>query len=282
MKKIRKLAAILKREGVEGFFRFLLHIAILDAIRLLVLPIRYKSDRDPTKFCFEAFLAMAHAMERPRVLELGSRNISKRSLFRKDVDHVGFDINPGPFVDIVGDIHSLSSHFPPASFDVVYCISVFEHLANPWKAVLEINKVLKPGGILFVFTHPTFPEHASPWDFWRYSRSAFSALLNAESGFAILRCETGLPCVILPLEDSEATRHAQRILSFMGIATLARKEGPARASIDWKFDSAEVVRAGYPSVYSDEMAPPFFRYLSAYRSPDRGGEPAGENPVSGP
>jgi ubiquinone/menaquinone biosynthesis C-methylase UbiE len=37
--------------------------------------------------------------------------------------------------------------FPDASFDVVFSNALFEHLANPVEATLEIKRVLRPGGI---------------------------------------------------------------------------------------------------------------------------------------
>lgn len=84
-------------------------------------------------------------------------------------------------------------------FDVVYGISVFEHVAMPWQAGLELERVMTCGGLLFLTSHPAWPPHALPWDFWRFSASAFAVLLNHHTGFEILRCDEGLPAVILPL-----------------------------------------------------------------------------------
>lgn len=222
---------------------------------------RFDSGRDPTKRCFEGFLGRINAMKSPRILELGSRNISRRDLFVSAGEHVGFDINAGPQVDKVGDIHDLSSHFPAESFDAVYCVSVFEHLAMPWKAALEINKVMRPGGLLFIFTHPTFPSHAQPWDFWRFSRSAFLALFNEKTGFAIEECVEGLPCAIVSLETEKGTRGANRALSFMGIALIARKNGQPSSNLRWDLPSEGLIKDGYPLDYTDEATGSFFQYL---------------------
>jgi SAM-dependent methyltransferase len=45
----------------------------------------------------------------------------------------------------VGSIYDLP--FPDASFDVVFAHAIFEHLASPDKALVEILRVIEPGGI---------------------------------------------------------------------------------------------------------------------------------------
>lgn len=60
-------------------------------------------------------------------------------------------------IDIVSDIISIP--VPGASFDVVLCTEVLEHVPYPLKALEELARVLKPGGQLIVtapfisFTH---------------------------------------------------------------------------------------------------------------------------------
>jgi SAM-dependent methyltransferase len=58
---------------------------------------------------------------------------------------------------------------PDNRFDGAACIEVFEHLFDPLKAARELNRVLKPGGLL-VTTVPNFGYHA-----WR-----MLALLRAQ------------------------------------------------------------------------------------------------------
>lgn len=49
---------------------------------------------------------------------------------------------------IQGDAHALE--FEDESFDVVYCRYVLEHLADPQRALVEMYRVLRPGGKIFV------------------------------------------------------------------------------------------------------------------------------------
>jgi SAM-dependent methyltransferase len=48
----------------------------------------------------------------------------------------------------VGDI--LDAQFPPASFDVITCFDVFEHLYQPRLIMAKVAQWLKPGGIFYV------------------------------------------------------------------------------------------------------------------------------------
>src|ERR1044072_7003937 len=63
------------------------------------------------------------------------------------------DVLPGENVTVVGDAHQMTALFPPATFDFVQSVSVFEHLVMPWKVALEMNRVMKLGALAFVFTH---------------------------------------------------------------------------------------------------------------------------------
>ncbi len=104
-----------------------------------------------------------------------------------------------------GDIYALP--FPDASFDAVFAYTVLEHLKDPRRAMREMRRVLKPGGIAGMcdpdyenmFQEPSTPglkelrrlmvkfseEHASPY----YARHQRQYLLEAgfsrTEGFAI-------------------------------------------------------------------------------------------------
>ncbi len=62
---------------------------------------------------------------------------------------IGMDLDNG---DIRGSVYALP--FKDESFGTVLFSEVIEHLRNPWEAIREIRRVLKPGGrIIIVFPH---------------------------------------------------------------------------------------------------------------------------------
>ena len=87
-----------------------------------------------------------------RILDIGSYDVngSYKPLFAQPGWHyVGVDLSPGPNVDVV-----LSSpyHLPMASgdFDLVISGQAFEHVEYFWLSWLEMARILKPGGQIFL------------------------------------------------------------------------------------------------------------------------------------
>lgn len=122
----------------------------------------------------------------PSVLELGTLRWGKfsthhKALFPTASKYVMSDISHGPDVDVAADLHTLTSTFAPASFDAVFCCSVFEHLHSPWVAAQEILSVLKEGGVAFIQTHQAFPIHGYPHDYYRFSTEALLHLFQGAS-----------------------------------------------------------------------------------------------------
>lgn len=85
---------------------------------------------------------------------------------------------PGVQLDIVGDAHDLSM-IPDASYDVVLCTEVLEHLHAPARAIAEFHRVLRPGGVLLLTTRFVFPLHDVPGDYFRYTKYGLRHLLQA-------------------------------------------------------------------------------------------------------
>ncbi len=91
-------------------------------------------------------------------------------------EHIGCDIQPGPGVDQIEDVHNLS--FGDETVGTVVCLETLEHVADPIRAVEEMWRVLAPGGVLAISSVMFFPIHEHPWDYWRFTPEGFERLLS--------------------------------------------------------------------------------------------------------
>jgi SAM-dependent methyltransferase len=84
------------------------------------------------------------------------------------------------------DVFSTADRLPvrDRSVDTVFSAAVLEHLEEPYNAVKEFNRVLKPGGCV-IATIPLFWHvHEDPRDFFRYTRYGIEYLFS-RAGFTI-------------------------------------------------------------------------------------------------
>ncbi len=91
-------------------------------------------------------------------------------------DVVGCDLRMGPGVDRIEDLHALN--IEDDTIGTALLLDTVEHVARPWRALEEVYRVLRPGGIVLLTSHMYFPIHAHPDDYWRFTKSGFSVLLE--------------------------------------------------------------------------------------------------------
>ena len=135
----------------------------------------------------------------------------------------GLDIHPGHCVDLVGDAHCLSGFLREGSFDAVVSGSVLEHLQAPWLFAAEINRVLKPGGLVYHEAPGAWPAHAQPNDFWRMSAEGLRVLFGPESGFEVLDAQDSGMAAMIP-----SPQWRQHHLAMPTVPTFAMAEILAR------------------------------------------------------
>lgn len=116
------------------------------------------------------------------IVEIGSRPADgqEREAYLRDLfpghTYIGCDIQEGPNVDRIEDIHELS--FEDDSVGAVVCVEVLEHVRDPLRAVQEIHRVLRPGGIAILTSVMFMPIHAHPYDYWRFTPDGFALLVE--------------------------------------------------------------------------------------------------------
>ncbi len=115
-----------------------------------------------------AFFEM-YAQEDSRILDVGSYDVNGtlRSVAPPGAAYTGIDLSAGPGVDIVLE-DARRYPFPNDSFDLVVSTSCFEHDPMFWVSFLEMLRVLRPGGHLYINAPSNGGYHAYPRDNWRF------------------------------------------------------------------------------------------------------------------
>ncbi len=95
---------------------------------------------------------------------------------------VTLDLVPGPTIDVCATAECLP--FSDGVFDVVVSQEVLEHVRDPFRAMQEMRRVLKPGGLIYCQVPFVIGYHPGPTDFWRFTREGIRELIEQ----AGLRC----------------------------------------------------------------------------------------------
>lgn len=85
----------------------------------------------------------------------------------------------------------LALPFPDAAFDGVVLTEVLEHCVDPRRAVCEVFRVLRPGGLLLVTSPFLWPDHRTEdyQDYWRFTEQGWELLLKPFRDVQITPCE---------------------------------------------------------------------------------------------
>lgn len=111
------------------------------------------------------------------VVDIGSQDVngSLKQAVPPSIRYFGIDFVPGKGVDLVlEDPYQLP--FEDESVDVIVSSSCFEHSEMFWLTFLEVSRVLKPGGLLYINVPSNGMFHRYPVDCWRFYPDSGKAL----------------------------------------------------------------------------------------------------------
>jgi SAM-dependent methyltransferase len=133
----------------------------------------------------DELLAKPHA----RVLDVGAGSVveknrragqfalaEKYAQLVQQRGYFGLDVEIGANVAFVADAHLLP--IANESLDGVIMVSVLEHLYDPIRAVNNVARVLKKGGVYFSYAPFYHPYHASPHDYFRFTQEGYRYMLK--------------------------------------------------------------------------------------------------------
>jgi glycosyltransferase involved in cell wall biosynthesis len=122
-----------------------------------------------------------------------------RRFFNKVQKYIGVDFSPdGPDDLVLPQDGKLP--LPDEEADVVLSSQVLEHVPDVALHLAESLRVLKPGGLLILSTHGTWPYHtgAGSDDYWRWTPSGLSRAIE-QAGFKVTRVDgvcRGFLCLV--------------------------------------------------------------------------------------
>lgn len=123
---------------------------------------------------FEAYLAAGSDLS---IIDVGGMDVNGtlRSAAPAGARYVSVDLSAGRGVDIVLE-DPFSLPFPEGSFDAAVSTSCFEHDTMFWLTFLEMCRVTRPGGYIYLNAPSRGPYHGYPGDCWRFYPDAGSSL----------------------------------------------------------------------------------------------------------
>lgn len=99
-------------------------------------------------------------------------------------------------------------------FGTVLCLSVLEHVENPFDVFDGLYECLKPGGLLILSTVFSFRYHPAPVDYWRFTPECLK-MLAERVGFKVLDFGWHVRALLVQAEEYNLVR---------GVYLTARKE----------------------------------------------------------
>lgn len=89
------------------------------------------------------------------------------------------DIDKNSGATYIADLcENNESVIPSDKFDYIICTEVLEHTLQPFDAVNELERILKPGGMVFVSAPFNFRIHGPLPDCWRFTEHGLRALFK--------------------------------------------------------------------------------------------------------
>lgn len=134
-------------------------------------------------------ISRKYYFEGKNILDIGA----ERSPYRKNFSRGRYQTldvaqNAQKNIDFICDINEGMPEVPNQKFDYIICTQVLEHIRNVPLVFQEFNRVLKPGGKVFLTTNFCYEEHMVPNDYFRFTRYGL-AYLGESNGFRVRHLE---------------------------------------------------------------------------------------------
>ena len=151
---------------------------------------RRRPARSSVTWCIRAPLAAWLREQAERAAQRGAHDVldvgcgvkAYAPFFAGATRYVGVDLPGNRFADIAGPADAIP--VDDASFDLVLCLQVLEHVPDPAAVVRELRRVVKPGGRVLASTHGVYVYHPNPDDLWRWTHTGLERLFRAHGSWS--------------------------------------------------------------------------------------------------
>lgn len=148
------------------------------------------------------FCTYAEHKASARVIEIGSQDVNGtiRTTAPQHFEYVGVDYQVGKGVDVVLQDQYVFP-FEDETFDILVSSSCLEHSAMFWLTWLEMLRVIKPNGLIYLNVPSAGQYHGYPVDCWRFQSDADGGLIQwaLRHGYK--------PCLLESYVDQEGPWH---------------------------------------------------------------------------
>jgi len=122
-----------------------------------------------------------------KLLDIGCGKKPYQMFFR-NYQYTGMDLYSDiSSPDILGDIMNIPVE--NNSVDAVMTVWVLDDIPEPWKAVAEIARILKPGGYYFAVENQSTNQHFKEHDYFRFTPLAMEFMAKSNQ-MKMIRCES--------------------------------------------------------------------------------------------
>lgn len=101
-----------------------------------------------------------------------------RPFFPDNIKIETLDIDRESGATYIADLCDCAESVGSNKFDFIVCTEVLEHTLNPFQAVENIFRMLKPNGLCFISTPFNFRIHGPLPDCWRFSEHGLKQLFK--------------------------------------------------------------------------------------------------------
>jgi SAM-dependent methyltransferase len=148
-----------------------------------IIPKRLKRRANPNRWLIDEYIKDV-SREIPYgsvVLDAGAGNCRYRHFFEErhvylPIDFCRVDGKSYKRMALVSDLCNIGLR--DSSVDAAICIEVLEHIREPLLLIRELNRVLKPGGVLYLTCPQNYEEHEIPYDYYRFTRYSLADLFE--------------------------------------------------------------------------------------------------------